>query len=117
VPTLEKGIEFYVNKLGHEIIWKTPSAIGLKLPDSKSEIVIHTEAKQGVEIDFKVEDVGDSCSEYVSAGGKILVPPFDIAIGKCCVVEDPFGNIYVVLDSSKGVYQTDSSKEVIGLKK
>ena len=117
VPSLEEGIEFYVTKLGLEILWKTATAIGLKLPNSKSEIVIHIESEEGLEIDFKVDDVNSACEEYSEAGGKIIAQPFDIPIGKCCVVKDPFGNSYVLLDSSKGVYETDSTKMVVGLKK
>ncbi len=117
VPTLEKGVDFYVQKLGHEIIWRTPTAIGLKLPKSKSEVVVHIEPEEGLEVDFKVEDVTAACAEYSKSGGKIVVKPFDIPIGKCCVVEDPFGNSYILLDSSKGTYETDASKKVIGLNK
>jgi predicted enzyme related to lactoylglutathione lyase len=29
-------------------------------------------------------------------------PPFDVAIGRCAVLEDPFGNVVCLLDMSKG---------------
>lgn len=116
VPSLKEGMHFYVNQLGHEILWKTPTAIGLKLPQSNSEIVLHTEPEEGIEVDFKVNDVEQACRDYVTAGGSLIKPPFDIPIGKCSVVADPFGNSYILLDSSKGVYKTDEKRDVIGLK-
>ncbi len=39
--------------------------------------------------------------------------PFDIAIGRCAVVRDPFGNVLVVLDMSKGALHTDAGGNVV----
>jgi len=50
----------------------------------------------------------------VKAGGEIIVPPFDIQIGRCVVVRDPRGNELVLLNSSKGFLKTDSEGNVIG---
>jgi predicted enzyme related to lactoylglutathione lyase len=116
VDNLEKGLEFYSEKLGHELLWKREKSAGLKMPDDLSEIVIYTE-DGGLEIDFKVENVKEASQEFVKAGGKLLTGPFDIQIGKCAVVEDPWGNKYIILDSSKGQLKTDKDKNVIGLKK
>ncbi len=116
VTNLEEGISFYSEKLGHEIIWKTDDAIGLKLGNDKSEIVLFTEPK-GLEIDFKVDDVHHAIKDFEEAGGKIMSGPFDIQIGKCVVVKDPWDNQYVILDSSKGTFKTNKNKEIIGLKK
>ena len=38
----------------------------------------------------------------------------DIPIGRPTVVEDPFGNRLVLLDSAKGTYDTDESGAVTG---
>lgn len=43
--------------------------------------------------------------------------PFDIQIGKCAVVKDPWDNQYVILDMSKGSFITDEKGNIIGLKK
>jgi hypothetical protein len=40
--------------------------------------------------------------------------PFDIQIGLCAVVADPWGNVLVLLDTSKGLLQVDENKRVIG---
>lgn len=41
---------------------------------------------------------------------------FDIEIGKCAVVKDPWGNQFVILDDSKGVFLTDENGNIIGHK-
>ncbi len=42
------------------------------------------------------------------------MPPFDIQIGRAVVVEDPWGNRFVLLDASKGLLVTDADGNVIG---
>jgi predicted enzyme related to lactoylglutathione lyase len=41
------------------------------------------------------------------AGGRVVVKPFDIAIGWWVMVEDPWGNRLVVLDLTRGRLETD----------
>ena len=50
-----------------------------------------------------------------SAGGRVLAGPFDIPVGRAAAVEDPFGNVLVILDMSKGRYVTDPTGRVTGL--
>ena len=45
----------------------------------------------------------------------MVAGPHDIPIGRLAVLEDPFGNVLVVLDSSKGNYQTDEGGRVTGV--
>jgi len=49
-----------------------------------------------------VESEDAAARRIEDAGGKIIVPPFDIQIGRAVVVEDPWGNHMVLLDSRKG---------------
>ena len=42
------------------------------------------------------------------------MPPFDIQIGRAVVVEDPWGNQLVLLDTSKGLLLTDADGTVVG---
>ncbi|MHA2035045.1 MAG: VOC family protein [Promethearchaeota archaeon] len=114
VPSLEKGLNFYKDLLGHQLIWRTESAVGLRIPESEAELVIHTEGDES-ETDIKVTSAGLAALRFKKVGGSILKGPFDIPIGKCCVVMDPWGNKFVLLDSSKGVFKTDSNGYVIGL--
>ncbi len=50
----------------------------------------------------------------VAAGGRMLVAPFDIQIGRCVVVADPWNNRLALLDKSKGALETDEQGNVIG---
>lgn len=113
VPDLEAGLAFYRDRLGHELIWRTETAAGLRLPDSDAEIVIQTE-RQGAETDLLVESADEAAHLVEQAGGRIIVPPFDIPIGRCVVAADPWGNTLVLLDASKGMLQTNADGNVIG---
>lgn len=113
VPDLEEGLAFYRDRLGHELIWRTDKAAGLRLPESDAELVLQTEeARQ--EVDFLVDAADEAAKLMEQAGGRVIVPPFDIQIGRCVVVEDPWGNPLVLLDTSKGLLKTDSEGKVIG---
>jgi predicted enzyme related to lactoylglutathione lyase len=113
VPDLEAGLAFYRDKLGHELIWRTATAAGLRLPETDAELVIQTE-EQRQEVDFLVDSAEAAAEMMERAGGRIIVPPFDIQIGRCVVVEDPWGNPLVLLDTSKGLLTTDSEGNVTG---
>jgi len=113
VPDLEAGLSFYCDRLGHELIWRTETAAGLRLPESDAELVLQTEEKRQ-ETDLLVDSADEAAKYIEQAGGKVIVPPFDIQIGRCVVLEDPWGNPLVLLDTSKGILKTDSDGNVIG---
>jgi predicted enzyme related to lactoylglutathione lyase len=113
VPDLKDGIKFYCDNLGLKVIWRTDTAVGLGMDDAITEIVIQNERKEQ-EIDFMVDSAVEAADRIETAGGRIIFGPFDIRIGKCAVVEDPWGNRYVILDSSKGTFITDDDGNIIG---
>lgn len=113
VADLAAALAFYRDALGHELIWRTDTAAGLRLPESDAEIVIHTEGR-GMEVDLSVDSVPDAVATFVTAGGEVVAPPFEIQIGLCAVVRDPWGNVLVILDASKGSLRTDDAGNVIG---
>jgi lactoylglutathione lyase len=113
VPDLEAGLAFYRDRLGHELIWHTETAAGLRLPETDTELVLQTE-EQRQEVDFLVDSADKSAKFIELSGGKVIVPPFDIQIGRCVVVEDPWGNPLVLLDASKGLLKTDINGKVVG---
>ena len=113
VPDLEAGLSFYRDRLGHELIWRTETAIGLRLPESDAELVLQSE-DQRQEVDLLVNSADEAATLVEQAGGKVIVPPFDIQIGRCVVLEDPWGNPLVLLDTSKGMLKTDADGNVIG---
>ncbi len=113
VPDLEKGLSFYRDQLGHELIWRTATAVGLRIPQSEAELVLQTEDREP-EVDLLVESADEAAQVIEHAGGQVVVPPFDIQIGRCVVVEDPWGNPLVLLDANKGLLATDADGNVIG---
>jgi len=115
VADLDAALAFYRDKLGHSLIWRTATSAGLALPGIETELVLHTEG--GVpEVDLLVESADASAEEFCAAGGKVLSGLFDIQIGRCVVVQDPWGNELVLLDMSKGALNTDADGNVIGNK-
>lgn len=115
VQDLDAALAFYRDSLGHELVWRSGRAAGLRLPDSDAELVLQTEHPDQ-ETDLLVESVDDAVERFVSAGGRVIAGPFDIQIGRCAVVADPFGNTLVMLDLSKGLLRTDEEGRVIGNK-
>lgn len=97
-------------------LWKTKTAVGLGMAEGLAEIVIQNERNE-METDIKVDSVIEAVKEIKQAGGTILSGPFDIKIGKCAVVKDPWGNQYVILDSTKGTFITDKEGKILGHKK
>jgi predicted enzyme related to lactoylglutathione lyase len=114
VPTLDDGLAFYRDRLGHELIWRSETAAGLRLAGSDTEIVLQTERLQP-EVDFLVDEIDQAVAELTRAGGTVLVEPFDIPVGRVAVVVDPFGNPLTILDLSKGRYVTDADGNVTGV--
>jgi predicted enzyme related to lactoylglutathione lyase len=114
VPELEAGLAFYRDKLDHELVWRTDTAAGLRMPETDAEIVIQTERPQ-MEANLKVASVDAATRRIIEAGGKVVAGPFDIQIGRCAVVLDPWGNVLVVLDASRGHLVTDDAGNVTGI--
>ena len=112
VPDLEDGLAFYRDQLGHELIWRTETAAGLRMPDTDAEIVIQTE-RDGLESNLLVDSADEAAERFAQIGGTVVVRPFDIAIGRCAVVQEPWGNRLVLLDTSKGLLQTDAEGNVL----
>jgi predicted enzyme related to lactoylglutathione lyase len=112
VPDLDAALAFYSANLGHELIWRSSKAAGLKLPGSNAELVLHTDNRP-MEADLAVDSVPDAIARFTSAGGKVLRGPFEIQIGRAAVVADPWGNMLVILDASKGILRVDENKRVI----
>lgn len=112
VPDLEAGLRFYRDQLGHALIWRTGTAAGLRMLETDAEIVLHTEPR-GAETDILVDSADDASQAVSRAGGRVVVAPFDIPIGRCTVVEDPWGNRLVLLDGSKGSFATDAQGNVL----
>lgn len=115
-PDIKQGIEYYCGSLGLKVLWKSDTSAGLGMSEGKTEIVIQNERTEQ-NMDIKVDSVLEAVKEIEKAGGQIIYGPFDVPIGKCAVVKDPWNNKYVILDTTKGTYITDSEGNIIGQNK
>ena len=61
-----------------------------------------------------VRSVPEAIERFKNAGGKLVTGPFDIRIGLCAVLLDPWNNPLVILDASKGLLETDSNGNING---
>lgn len=116
VPDLDAALAFYRDRLGHELVWRTGSAAAVRLPRDQAELVLQVERPQA-EVDFLVTSVDQAVADVVAAGGTVVEPPFDIAVGRVARVADPFGTVLTILDLSKGRYQTDADGRVTGVRR
>ena len=115
VPNLDEGLAFYRDALGLKLLWRTEQSCGLAMKDGSAELVLTT--ANNVMVDLKVENVEEALPTLAAAGAKIDDGPFDIDIGKCAVVTDPWGNQYCILDTTKGTYDTHADGTVSGVSK
>ncbi len=104
VEDVKAATAYYAEVFGLRPVWWGEDAAGLVFPESDAEIVVHRypDIPSGVEVHYLVANVAAAVPILESKGCKILVEPFDIGIGKCAVIEDPFGTRLCILDMTKG---------------
>lgn len=105
VDDVAAAARYYERVFGLAPQWSGDGAIGLRFPDSDTEIVLHcdNDIPAPVEVYYLVDDVISAVDAFVSQGCKILTPPFDITVGKCAVIRDPFDVRLCMLDLTKGL--------------
>jgi lactoylglutathione lyase len=105
VEDVEAAAAYYAKVFGLRPLWSGEGAVGLVFPETDAEIVLHRETTipSSVEVHYKVDDVVVAVAQYAAQGCQILVAPFDITIGKCAVIRDPFGTRLCILDATKGL--------------
>ena len=115
VPDLDSGLEFYVGELGHRLAWRNDGVgqAAVALRESDTEVVLTT--RDRYEPNWLVDDVHEAAAVFEAAGGRVLSPAFDIPVGRVAVVTDPFGNVLVLVDLSKGRYRTADDGTVTGV--
>ena len=104
VEDVDKAADYYARVFGLKPLWSGDDAVGLVFPESDAEIVLHNDPNlpSPVEVHYLVDDVVAAVAEYTAQGCAMLVEPFDITIGKCAVIQDPFGTRLCILDMTKG---------------
>ena len=82
VPDLDRGLAFYRDVLGHQLIWRTDSAgqAGLRTPDATTEIVLTTRRATSRTGRSPRARIALSAVAFGANGGKVLVEPEDIPI-------------------------------------
>jgi predicted enzyme related to lactoylglutathione lyase len=94
---------FYGLMLGLRPLWRDEVSVGMGLPETDAEVVLHTmDLPRELGVQYLVDDVVASVSSWREAGFEVRKEPFEIAVGWCAVLEDPFGNPVCILDLSKG---------------
>ena len=104
VEDMQAAVTYYTDVFGLRPVWWDEMSTGLAFPETDAEIVLHREQNipSRVEVHYLVDDVIVAVRTFAAKGCRVLVEPFDIAIGKCAVIEDPFGIRLCILDMTKG---------------
>jgi len=105
VDDVEAAAAYYAKVFGLHPQWSGDDSIGLVFAESDAEIVLHRnlDLPSPVEVHYLVDDVVAAVAHYEEQGCHILVAPFEITIGKCTVLQDPFGTRLCILDLTKGM--------------
>ena len=95
---------FYSEVFGLKPLWREDGSVGMGLPESDAEIVLHNHAgiPLKVEVHYLVDDVAAAVKTYAEKGCRVVVQPFEVLIGKCAVIEDPFQTTICLLDLASG---------------
>lgn len=104
VDDLETATKYYTDVFGLHPIWQDDTSIGLGFPETDAEIVLHCDPNipSKIEVYYLVDNVPSAVQALAQKGCTILVAPFDIPIGQCAIIKDPFDTILCILDMSKG---------------
>ena len=103
VADLPSAVEFYTRVFGLRTLWSDDTSAGMGMPEADAEVVLHTmDLPADRAVHYLVDDVPDAVATAQRAGCVVREAPFDVAIGLCAVLEDPFGNTVCLLDMSKG---------------
>ena len=104
VDDLEAAATYYQEVLGLRLHWRGALQVGLTMPETDAEIVLHCDPDipREASVHYLVDDVRAAVQQLVTQGCTTLVAPFAIAIGQCAALTDPFGNTLNLLDMTTG---------------
>jgi lactoylglutathione lyase len=102
VPDLDAAVRYYTDVFGLRQLWRDAGSAGMGMPETDAEIVLHTDAGISKEAHYLVDDVIAAVNKFAANGCIVIEPPFDVAIGKCAVIQDPFGVVLCLIDMTKG---------------
>jgi predicted enzyme related to lactoylglutathione lyase len=104
VDDVAAGERFYSEVFGLKPLWREAGSVGMGLPETDAEIVLHNNAgiPSKVEVHYLVDNVVEAVKSCAAKGCRVLVAPFDVLIGKCAVIQDPFETAICLLDLTSG---------------
>jgi catechol-2,3-dioxygenase len=104
VEDLDGARGFYERVLGLTHLWSNTHSTALGMRDCDAEIVLHDDPKipRECNVHYLVGDVNQAAAKLSSAGCSVMVAPFEVRIGMCAVLRDPFENLLNLIDMSKG---------------
>ena len=107
VDDVETAVRYYSDVFGLLRLWRDETSVGMSLPDTDAEIVLHCnpDIPSQVEVYYLVDDVVSAVRVLEQRGCHILNGPFEIPIGQGAVITDPFGTRLCILDMTKGPRQ------------
>lgn len=105
VDDVEAAAAYYARVFGLHPQWSGDDSIGLAFPETDAELVLHNDPQipSSAEVHYLVDDVVTAVVHFAEQGCQILIAPFDITIGKCAVIRNPFGSRLCILDLTKGL--------------
>jgi predicted enzyme related to lactoylglutathione lyase len=115
VPDLDEGVRVYRDALGHQLLWRNDATgqAGLRTARGGAEIVLTT--RESSAPNWLVRSADEAAAAFVRVGGRVIAEPIDIPVGRVAVVADPFGNVLVLVDLTKGTYAVDEWGHVTGV--
>jgi lactoylglutathione lyase len=103
VRDLDEGADFYAREFGLAVLWRDENSAGMGLPETDAEVVLHTTLLPAEwAVHYLVDDVRAAAQAWRDAGHAVCREPFEIAVGWCAALSDPFGNAVCILDLTKG---------------
>lgn len=107
---VEAAVRYYSDVFGLRVLWRDETSVGLGLPDTDAEIVLHCnpDIPNQVEVYYLVDDVISAVRALEQRGCHVLNGPFEIPIGQGAVITDPFGTRLCILDMTKGPRQPNA---------
>ena len=108
VEDVDTATTYYKEVFGLRPVWREGHMSGLLFPDSDTEVVLQNDPNippVKIDVNYFVESVLDAVASYQAKGCTVIAGPFDIPIGKCAVIRDPFGTPMTLVDMTKGPRQ------------
>jgi|HubBroStandDraft_6_1064221.scaffolds.fasta_scaffold752634_1 predicted enzyme related to lactoylglutathione lyase len=104
VDDLSSASEFYQRTLGLELLWSNEHSVSLGMPQTDAEIVLHDnpDIPRDCNVHYLVDDVSSAVIALAAAGWSVVVPAFEVHIGRCAILADSAGNKLNLLDITKG---------------